>query len=104
MKRLSSGATVGLGPFGDPDPAVVPRFGNKQNGLGSVRDTGGSRYLRKKVAAQYLGICERTLTSLMKSRAIPYFKMTRGIALFEIADLDRAMQRYRVRPVGEESK
>lgn len=59
------------------------------------------RYLRKSQAALYLGICQRTLTNLMQSRAVPFMRVTRGITLFDVEDLDRALLRYRVRPVGD---
>ena len=63
---------------------------------------GESKYLRREAAAAYLGVSPRTLSNLMARRAIPYFKVSRGIVLFSAPDLDEALERYRVRPVGEE--
>jgi hypothetical protein len=59
-------------------------------------------YLRKSEAARYLGIAERTLSAWMTRRLVPYVKVSHRVVMFRIADLDRAMERFRVKAVGED--
>jgi excisionase family DNA binding protein len=58
-------------------------------------------YLHKDELATVLGVSKRTITNWMKSRAIPFIKVGRTI-LFRPADVDRALQRFTFRAVGEE--
>ena len=58
------------------------------------------RYMRKREAARYLGVAERTLTNFMQRRMVPYAKLGR-VCLFDRDELERAVRRYRVNAVGE---
>jgi excisionase family DNA binding protein len=60
------------------------------------------RYIRKKGAARYLDVTERTLSRLMNRRAIPFIRVSRRIILFDTNDLDRVLQKYRIAAVGED--
>lgn len=59
------------------------------------------RYLRIRGAAKYIGVSERSIHNLMRRRAIPFVRLSRRIVLFDREDLDRALQRYRIKMVGE---
>ncbi|MBT3192570.1 MAG: helix-turn-helix domain-containing protein [Verrucomicrobia bacterium] len=59
-------------------------------------------YMRRKEAAEYLAISQRTLTNLMARRVIPYYKPSSRITLFSKSELDAALQRSRSRAVGED--
>ena len=61
-------------------------------------------YLRKEQAAEYLNISIRTLSDWMRRRIVPFSKISHRICLFRITDLDRAMDRFRVRAVGERDR
>jgi predicted site-specific integrase-resolvase len=61
-------------------------------------------YLRKADAAHYLSVSVRTLTDWQRSGLIAHHKPARKVCLYAIADLDRAMCRYRVNAVGEGDK
>lgn len=58
-------------------------------------------YLRKADAARYLNISIRTLTDWMQRGTVAYMKLSRKVCLFRQADLDAAMDRYRISAVGE---
>ena len=58
-------------------------------------------YLRKGDEARYLNISIRTLTEWMRRGVVAYIKLSRKVCLFRQADLDAAMERYRVTAVGE---
>ena len=58
-------------------------------------------YLRKADAARYLGISIRTLTLWMRQRVVAYMKMSHKVCLFRQFDLDAAMDRFRLKAVGE---
>ncbi|MBN1557859.1 MAG: helix-turn-helix domain-containing protein [Lentisphaerae bacterium] len=66
----------------------------------SFRDGTLTGYLRKKAAARYLGIAARTLNEWMAAGIVPFIRVRHTI-LFRIKDLDRAMDKYRLRAVGE---
>lgn len=102
MKATSLGHSVELEATGATNFELTAPSVDRKPNRDLAYTTLSPRYLRKRQAAAYLGICQRTLTALMQRRAIPYIKVTRGIALFDATDLDRALQRYRVKPVGEE--
>ena len=59
-------------------------------------------YLRPHDAAAYLSVSERTLRDWTRRGIIAHLKPCRKVCLFAIADLDKAMQRYRVQAVGEQ--
>lgn len=75
--------------------ALSPSIDNKS----SVIPCG---YIRRKEAANYLGISSRTLSNWQSRRIIPFVKVGHRLALFRIADLDRAMKRFTVNAVGED--
>jgi excisionase family DNA binding protein len=52
--------------------------------------------MRKKAAADYLGIAVRTLDHYMKKGVVPYFKIAGKSVRFRTADLDSAMEKFRV--------
>ena len=58
-------------------------------------------YLRPAEAAAYLSVSPRTLRDWQRQGRIPHYKPARKCCLFAIADLDRAMARFRVAAVGE---
>jgi len=61
-------------------------------------------YIRRKEAANYLGISIRTLSNLQSRRIIPFVRLGHRLTLFRIADLDRAMKRFTIKAVGEETE
>ena len=65
------------------------------------RKTTQPGYLRKADAARYLGISIRTLTLWMRQRVVAHMKMSHKVCLFRQADLDTAMDRFRLKAVGE---
>ena len=58
-------------------------------------------FLRKREAAAYLSIAVRTLSDWQRRGIVPHFKPSRKVCLFAVADLDRAMRRFRIQAVGE---
>jgi len=58
-------------------------------------------YLRKAAAAHYLNISVRTLNEWQSKRIIPFIKISHRICLYRIKDLDSAMDRFRIKAVGE---
>jgi len=58
-------------------------------------------YIRKADAARYLGISVRTLTDWMQQHIVPFIKISHRVCLFRQADLDTAMDRLRIKAVGE---
>jgi excisionase family DNA binding protein len=60
-----------------------------------------STYLHKDELAIHLKVSKRTVDNWMKRHVIPYIKVGRTI-LFRPADVDRALQRFTIRAVGEE--
>lgn len=57
-------------------------------------------YLNRGEAAEYLGVCPRTISELQRKRLIPHVKLARKCVRFRPADLDRAMDRLTVKAVG----
>lgn len=53
-------------------------------------------YLRQEDSAKYLSIGPRTIRDWMKRGILPYHKPCKKVCLFAVADLDRAMKKYRV--------
>jgi excisionase family DNA binding protein len=75
------------------------------NGMGTIdeRDTGVSLprlYLRPDEAARVIGISRRTLSEWQSSRVIGFRRIGRTV-LFSVADIQTAIDRYRIAPVGE---
>ena len=58
-------------------------------------------YLRKSEAAKYLRVSIRTMTTLMRRHKVPFIKLTGRLCLFRMSDLDRALDRFRIKAVGE---
>ena len=58
-------------------------------------------YLRQAQAAAYLSVSQRTLRDWTRRGIIPHVKPCRKVCLFAIADLERAMNRFRIQAVGE---
>jgi excisionase family DNA binding protein len=75
------------------------------NGTGTIdgRDTGAALprlYLRPDEAARAIGISRRTLSQWQSSRVIGFRRIGRTV-LFSVADIQTAIDRYRIAPVGE---
>jgi excisionase family DNA binding protein len=67
------------------------------------RDTGvplPRLYLRPDEAARAIGISRRTLSEWQSSRVIGFRRIGRTV-LFSITDIQAAIDRYRIAPVGE---
>ncbi len=60
-------------------------------------------YLRPEDASRYLGVSPRTLRDWMARGLVAFHKPCKRVVLFSVADLDRAMARFRVTAVGEVS-
>ena len=58
-------------------------------------------YLRPEGLAARCGVSERTIRDWQRRGLIPFYKPSRKITLFAIADVDRALSRFRVQAVGE---
>lgn len=57
-------------------------------------------YLRPDEAARVIGISRRTLSEWQSSRIIGFRRVGRTV-LFSVADIQTAIDRYRIAPVGE---
>jgi len=57
-------------------------------------------YVRPDEAAKIIGVSRRTLSAWQASRTISYRRVGRTI-LFSIADIQSALDRYRIAPIGE---
>jgi hypothetical protein len=57
-------------------------------------------YARPEQAIQIVPISRRTLSDWQKRKIVPWYKVRRCV-LFKISDLEAALDRYRVAPVGE---
>jgi excisionase family DNA binding protein len=58
-------------------------------------------YVRSAEAAKYLGISIRTLSEWMSMHLIAYSKISHRVYLFRLKDLDAAVERLRLKAVGE---
>lgn len=56
-------------------------------------------YLRRPSAADHCGVSERTISDWQRRRIIPFVKMGRKCVLFKRADLDAALDRFKVKAV-----
>jgi excisionase family DNA binding protein len=75
------------------------------NGLTTIgeRETGTPLprlYLRPDEAARAIGVSRRTLSAWQSARVIGFRRVGRTI-LFSVADIQTAIDRYRIAPVGE---
>ena len=75
------------------------------NGTATIddRDTGAALprlYLRPDEAARVIGVSRRTLSAWQSARIIGYRRVGRTV-LFSVADIQTAIDRYRIAPVGE---
>lgn len=59
-------------------------------------------YLRPAAAARYLGVSVRTLTNWVQARMVAQIKPSNRVSLFRIADLDAALNRFRIKAFGED--
>jgi excisionase family DNA binding protein len=57
-------------------------------------------YLRPDEAARVIGVSRRTLSAWQSARVIGFRRVGRTV-LFSIADIQAAIDRYRIAPVGE---
>ena len=57
-------------------------------------------YLRPDEAARAIGISRRTLSAWQSARVIGFRRVGRTV-LFSVADIQTAIDRYRIAPVGE---
>jgi excisionase family DNA binding protein len=57
-------------------------------------------YLRPDEAAQAIGVSRRTLSAWQSARVIGFRRVGRTI-LFSVADIQSAIDRYRIAPIGE---
>jgi excisionase family DNA binding protein len=73
-------------------PATI---GNKDTVASLVR-----LYLRPDEAAQAIGVSRRTLSAWQSARIIGYRRVGRTV-LFSVADIQAAIDRYRIAPIGE---
>lgn len=58
-------------------------------------------YMRPAEAAKYTSVAERTLRMWMRRGAIPYHKMGKRCVLFRVADLDKALGKFKVNAVSD---
>ena len=75
------------------------------NGLTTIgdKDTAASLprlYLRPDEAARVIGVSRRTLSAWQSARVIAFRRIGRTI-LFSVADIQAAIDRYRIAPIGE---
>jgi excisionase family DNA binding protein len=57
-------------------------------------------YLRPDEAARVIGVSRRTLSTWQSARVIGFRRVGRTI-LFSVADIQTAIDRYRIAPIGE---
>jgi excisionase family DNA binding protein len=76
------------------------------NGLTTIGDNKDAAsalprlYLRPDEAARVIGVSRRTLASWQATRVIGFRRVGRTI-LFSVADIQAALDRYRIAPIGE---
>jgi len=58
-------------------------------------------FMNKVEAAAYMGIGKRDLSKLVQRRMIPYRRLSRKTWLFTVAELNQAIDRFRIAAVGE---
>ena len=57
-------------------------------------------YLRPDEAARAIGVSRRTLSAWQSARVIGFRRVGRTV-LFSVADIQAALERFRIAPVGE---
>jgi excisionase family DNA binding protein len=75
------------------------------NGLTTIGDKNTAPplprlYLRPDEAAHVIGVSRRTLSAWQSARVIGFRRVGRTI-LFSVADIQTAIDRYRIAPIGE---
>ena len=58
-------------------------------------------YIRRDEAARYLGVSLRTLGEWQQRKLIPYIKISHRVCLFRKADLDRALEKFTTKAIGD---
>jgi predicted site-specific integrase-resolvase len=58
-------------------------------------------FLRPENAAQFLGISARCLRDWTRRGIVAHVKPCRKVTLYGVADLERAMERFRCQAVGD---
>lgn len=58
-------------------------------------------YLRPDQTAERCSVSERTIRDWQRRGILPYFKPTRKVTLFSVADIDKALRKFRVQAVGD---
>lgn len=58
-------------------------------------------FVRPAEAATYLSISERTLRDWQRRGIIAHHKPCKKVCLYAVADLDRAMRKFRVQSIGD---
>ena len=74
--------------------------------IGDNKDTSAPLprlYLRPDEAARVIGVSRRTLASWQATRVIGFRRVGRTI-LFSVADIQAALDRYRIAPISEAPK
>ena len=56
-------------------------------------------YVRRPSAADYCGVSERTISDWQKRRIISFIKIGRKCVMFKRADLDVALDRFKIKAV-----
>ena len=76
------------------------------NGLTTIGDNKDAAtsltrlYLRPDEAARVIGVSRRTLSAWQSARVIGFRRVGRTV-LFSVADIQAAIDRYRIAPIGE---
>ena len=82
---------------------MISGGGERRSRQGIARDICGrsaSVHLDERDAAQYLNTSVRNLTELMRRRKVTYIKLGHRTVRFRVEDLDRDLDRLRVKAVG----
>jgi excisionase family DNA binding protein len=90
--RLGRTESLAAAPYSAHDPEVRMSFGKP---LIIVKDIPTQRLYTKKQAAQYLGICEKTLKEMTQAGELPTY-MHRGRRVYRLEDLDRFINKLPV--------
>jgi excisionase family DNA binding protein len=63
-------------------------------------DTSNALYLRPADATQLLPVSRRTLSNWQRRHVIPFYRIGRTV-MFKRADIEAALERFRIAAVGE---
>ena len=58
-------------------------------------------YLGRLAAAKYLSVSSRLLDYVKAQGAIPFYRLSRRKVVFQVADLDRYMEQWRIDVTGQ---